>query len=112
MIFLDENRSIITYDEDWQSVSEPEYAVAADSAEDEPIVKEKLPRARPKNLLLTIQLVACVLIGLAAFALKGIGGDAYSAARSWYCSNLNDTAIFGASREFDGRYFLATADEA
>ena len=99
MIFLDENRSIITYDEDWQSVSEPEYAVAADSAEDEPIVKEKLPRARPKNLL-------------PAFALKGIGGDAYSAARSWYCSNLNDTAIFGASREFDGRYFLATADEA
>ena len=44
--------------------------------------------------MLTVQLVCCILLAVAAFALKGIGGEVYEAAKDWYITQLNDTAIF------------------
>ena len=97
MIFLNEEFNSITYDENWQSVSEPETPVlsAADNEpDDEGIILEKRKKSAPKHILLTVQLVCCILLAVAAFALKGIGGEVYEAVKDWYFTQLNDTAIF------------------
>ena len=108
---MEEERSLITYDENWQSVSEPEYAVPSDSEDDETAETLKRGFNPPGHLLLTVQLIACVLIGLAVFAVKGIGGAPYDAVREWYSDNLNDTAIFTGSNGFDAGMLVSTADE-
>ena len=97
MIFLNEEFNSITYDENWQNVSEPETPVlsAADNQpDDDGIILEKRKKSAPKHILLTVQLVCCILLALAFFALKGIGGEVYESVRGWYISQLNDTAIF------------------
>lgn len=117
---MEENQNWITYDENWQSVSEPEYPQIRPISdwEEEERAEEEPPReprrhTAPKQLLLTAQLVTCILLALAAFALKGIGGEVYAVTREWYYANLNDTAIFDGSRGFDLQNLLnATADEA
>ena len=111
---MNEDYTGITYDEDWQSVSEPEKVVAVTDAEDETekIVTEKR-RFKPKQPVLTVQLVCCLLLAAAAFVLKSMGGGWYDTAREWYFSNLNDTVIFDGNRDPDLHDLsgAATADE-
>lgn len=116
---MEEKQNLITYDENWQSVSEPEVPLIRplDDWGEEPQEnlppREKHPRQTPRQLVLTVQLVACILLALAAFALKSFGGEAYSFMRDWYYTNLNNTAVFDGSRGFDLKnLFSATADEA
>ena len=77
---MEENRST-TYDENWQDVTEPEYPVILEPSENDDGEDEELPkrmprkRTAPKQLLLTMQLIACILLIFAAFAIKGIGGE-------------------------------------
>lgn len=94
---MNEEFNSITYDENWQSVSEPETPVLSsvdDEPDDDEIKREKHHKSAPKHILLTVQLAVCVLLALAAFALKGIGGEVYEAVKGWYYTQLNDTAIF------------------
>ena len=88
---MEENRSTITYDENWQDVTEPEY-----------------PRRFRKSMICSPLLI------LAAFAIKGIGGELYLTAREWYYTHLNRSAIFEENRNFDFSALLrlATPDEA
>lgn len=112
---MEEHFSTITYDEDWQSVSEPDIPAISGGAGDEAaeITAEPRPKTAPKHLLLSIQLVVCVLAGIAAFALKNIGGEVYEKASKWYFEQLNDTAVFDGSHGFDLPFNdTATADEA
>ncbi|MBQ1349188.1 MAG: hypothetical protein II086_08530 [Ruminococcus sp.] len=117
---MEENRSTITYDENWQDVTEPEYPVILEPSENDDGEDEELPkrmprkRTAPKQLLLTMQLIACILLILAAFAIKGIGGELYQTAREWYYTHLNRSAIFEENRNFDFSALLrlATPDEA
>ena len=118
---MEEKRSTITYDENWQDVTEPEYPVILEPSErSEEETKEFLPgsparrRSAPKQLLLTIQLIACILLFLAAFVIKGIGGEVYQNIREWYYTQLNHSAIFEKDRSFDFSALLriATPDEA
>ena len=114
MIFLEGERDLIAYDDDWQSVSEPEYPRVTVRGEDEGEAPEPAaPRARsfPKHIVLSVQLALCVLLGLAAFGLKSVGGEAYETAKAWYESELNDTAVFDRVRGFDAEKLTATADE-
>ena len=117
---MEENRSTITYDENWQDVTEPEYPVILEPSEAFEETEESLPErpkhkhAAPGQLLLTIQLILCVLLILAAFVLKGIGGEIYHNAREWYYAQLSRSAIFEDSRDFDFSALLRldTPDEA
>lgn len=118
---MEENKNYITYDENWQSVSESEYPVMREPTE---VYSEKeydnevsKPRKRklgaPKQLLITIQLILCVIIALAAFVLKSIGGEIYEMSRDWYYTQLNNSAIFDGKNSFeiDSLFGRATADE-
>ena len=110
MIFLEE-LSTISYDENWQRVSVPEtpqVIANEEEAEAEPVRRRERP---PRHLLLTMQLAACILLAVAAFALKGMGGEVYEKAHAWYTEQLNATVLFDGSRGFES-LFAATADEA
>ena len=102
----EENKNSITYDEGWESVTNCEYPVvgSADLEENDDNVKQKVKKKKdnsPKQLLITIQLIVCILIALAALVIKTIGGDVYAAAREMYYSSLNNSAIFDNSDNFD-----------
>ncbi len=122
----EENKNQITYDEDWQSVSRSEYPARVNEFEadtygdDNTESKNKISKKKkdsPKQYLITIQLVLCILIALAAFVLKSIGSDVYSNVRDWYYSQLNSSVIFDSGTDNDG-YSLnslfggSTQDEA
>ena len=113
---MDEQNNLITYEQDWQSVSEPEYpVVSAEQPEQEEPEADVKPRSKrpPQHLLLTVQLAACVLLAAAAFAVKSIGGEVYDVTHSWYERHLNDTAIFDGRRDTVQMPFdVATKDEA
>lgn len=111
---MEENRNSITYDDNWQSVSESEVPVILDPAQaSEDDVPEPKSVAPPKQPLLTLQLVICLLIALAAFVMKSIGGELYQTAHEWYVSNLNNTAIFDGREDYNLGILTekATADE-
>ena len=102
----EENKNSITYDEGWESVTNCEYPVvgSADLEENDDNVNQKIKKKKdtsPKQLLITIQLIVCILIALAALVIKTIGGDVYAAAREMYYSSLNNSAIFDNSDNFD-----------
>ena len=108
-----EELSTISYDENWQRVSVPETPQVIANEEEaeeeaEPVRRWERP---PRHLLLTMQLAACILFAVAAFALKSIGGEVYEKAHAWYTEQLNATVLFDGSRSFEG-LFAATADEA
>lgn len=120
----EEHKSTISYDEGWKSVSDAEYPqLVSDSdgesdeyinPDDEKANIAKKKKDSPKQLLITIQLVLCILAVLAAFALKSIGGEIYETVRDWYYTNLNSSAIFdeGQNFDFNSIFGAATKDEA
>lgn len=115
-------RNSITYDENWQSVTEREYPEITTSLHDEVIDEphpaeaavRKVSDASSRQLLVTLQLIFCVLLGLAAFVLKSVGGEVYQTAREWYYRQLNSSIIFEGNGGFDVQKLLnpASADEA
>ena len=122
MIFLEENINEITYDENWQNVSEPEYitAVASDNSEEydeEPLqnneVKEEHRKNGTKPILISIQLALCLAVAAAAFVMKSIGGELYDNVRKAYYTELNRELVFDEKHKFDLNTLFgkATADE-
>lgn len=114
----EENKNSITYDEGWKSVTNCEYPVvgSANLEENEENTKQKEKKKKensPKQLLITIQLILCILIALAALVIKTIGGDFYATVREMYYSSLNNSAIFDDSDNFNLNKFFgsATKDE-
>lgn len=114
------NRNTITYDDDWKSVSYSEYPKTTedfDSSEEEEksLSHEKniAKKDSPKQLVITVQLVCCILIALAAFLLNLFGGEVYAATRDWYYSNLEKSVIFdtGDNKIDLSNLFGATSDE-
>ena len=115
----EENRNSITYDEGWESVTNCEYPVVGsanleENEDNEENVKQKLRKKKdnsPKQLLITIQLIICILIAIAALVIKTIGGDFYAAAREMYYSSLNNSAIFEKLDNFDLNKLLGSATQ-
>lgn len=110
----EENKNTITYDEGWESVTNCEYPVvgSANLEEDEENVKQKEKKENStKQLLITIQLILCILIALAALVVKTIDGDFYAAAREMYYSSLNNSAIFDNSDNFNLNKLFGSATQ-
>ena len=76
---------VIEKKEDKEQHEEPEY---------ESIKKNKAKKAKPHaQVLISIQLVVCVLIALALFLVKMFSFDTYATIRSWYDTQMNKTLI-------------------
>lgn len=114
------NRNTITYDDDWKSVSYSEYPKTTEDFEvDEenakPTLSEKsiAKKDSPRQLVITVQLVCCILVALTAFLLNLFGGEVYAATRDWYYSNLEKSVIFdtGNNKIDLSNLFSATSDE-
>ena len=65
--------------------------------EESPQNTELPPQKRKKShntqVRVTMQLIICLLLALAAFVIKTVGGDFYTAARQWYYGELNKSII-------------------
>lgn len=117
----EDNRNTITYDDDWKSVSYSEYPKTSENYEsdetddtDDKSVNQKINKKdSPRQLVITVQLVCCILVALAAFLLNLFGGEVYAATREWYYSNLEKSVIFDAGdNQIDlSNLFTATSDE-
>lgn len=114
------NRNTITYEDDWKSVSYSEYPKTTedyDSSEEEEKSlspeKNTVKKDSPRQLVITVQLVCCILIALAAFLLNLFGGEVYAATRDWYYTNLEKSVIFdtGDNKIDLSNLFSATSDE-
>ncbi|MCQ2513498.1 MAG: hypothetical protein MJ089_00200 [Ruminococcus sp.] len=123
----EENRSTITYDDNWKNVSETEYANTYDYSEEKSELYEnnfdksnweqepqkfKKPKDDTHQYLITIQLIICILIAIIAFFLKNSDSEVYHTAKEWYFSNLNNSVIF-ENNNFDLKSMLglSTKDE-
>lgn len=121
---MNDEKNTITYDEDWKSVTDTEYpqTVHADF-DNEDIeesenhisdsnIKKKNKKDSPKQLLITFQIILCLLIALIAFVLKSIGGELYETVHNWYYTELNNSAVFD-NNDFNLSSFFeqATKDE-
>lgn len=105
----------IEYDDDWQTVStvraeplniydESEYDREdySQSPEDE-IYRglhrtdgETVKKAKKKTgfqLIIKLQLIACIIIIIAAFGIKSFGGELYNAVNNWYKEEINSSLI-------------------
>ena len=119
MILLEERRNSITYDDNWQSVTEPEVPVIHAPDENDSFTEysahEEAPAHRPpsRQLLITVQLVICALIAFAAFILKSMGGEWYASVREWYDTQLNSSAVFeaGDAGSLSSLFGKSSADE-
>lgn len=114
------NRNTITYDDDWKSVSYSEYPkttedfeVNEEDAKSSLSEKSTAKKDSPRQLVITVQLVCCILVALAAFLLNLFGGNVYAATRDWYYSNLEKSVIFdtGDNKIDLSNLFGATSDE-
>ena len=114
------NRNTITYDDDWKSVSYSEYPKTTEDFDvDEEEAKSSLSekstakKDSPRQLVITVQLVCCILVALAAFLLNLFGGEVYAATQDWYYSNLEKSVIFdtGDNKIDFSNLFGATSDE-
>ncbi|MER2081233.1 MAG: hypothetical protein ABS876_06895 [Ruminococcus sp.] len=113
---MEEQYDTIIYDENWQDVTQPEYPVFREAGEElseEHTRKAPKPMNPPGQLVLTLQLIVCLVLGLCALVLKGAGGEVYAAVREWYYTNLSHSAILDTEKpiDFDALLRKATPDE-
>lgn len=111
----------ISYDEGWQNVSEPMYSTpyvetqTTDSLNDDvqPVSKENNDKSH-KQLLITIQLVSCIIIAIVMCCIKLLGGKLYDDIHNWFFSEMNNSVITtNDDKEIDLSVFMqATKDEA
>lgn len=54
---------------------------------------EKVKKAISPQLLVKLQLIACLVVAITAFGIKTIGGDIYTTASNWYQQQLHASLI-------------------
>ena len=87
-------RNQIIYEEGWRD-SAP--VGGDDTPVDEEPPAEAQPKAASKPLLITIQLILCLIAALVLFLLKAMDSRAYHSFMTWYRVEMNRPVI---SREF------------
>lgn len=63
--------------------------------------KEKKPKDKnaQREIVVTCQLVICIIIALIAFVIKGMGGELYEKVREFYYENLNSSLIIDIDKD-------------
>lgn len=92
----------IEYDENWQTVSSQTYAQPyCEESQEEQLHNEEAIKGEikakkeksPKQLVIILQLILCILIFSAFYILKQTGSDFYSEISRWYSESLNNSLI-------------------
>lgn len=92
----------IEYDENWQTVSCQTYAQPyCEESEEEQLQNDEITQGdirvkkekSPKQLVIILQLILCILIFSAFYILKQTGSDFYNSLSRWYSENLNNSLI-------------------
>lgn len=127
---MDDNRyDTISYEENWQSVSTPEYYTYDPEAdihmpdEDEEYgqtediyVKPAKKQKSSNPWLIIVQLVLCVVIFAAVYVMKEMDLDIFHTIKQWYNAEVNNSLII--TENFNGFHFngngsgTASPDEA
>ena len=94
-----DNPDNISYDEGWKNAYEPLRYESADIAQAQPKKSTKKKRSYPFPLLISIQIIICLLIVLSAFVIKQIGGELYRTVKSEFNKNINNEIILKDSFE-------------
>lgn len=102
------DRSVHTTDKDGfitsQHYVEGECAAQEDNPEQSGGREPKLRKERkksdgPREIVVALQLVICVVLAVAAFAIKSIGGELYQTVRDEYYANLNNSLVINIERD-------------
>lgn len=113
------NDSIATTDSEGFITSQQHFNEIFDTNEyEEEYIEPEPPRQRDKNapreIVLTIQLAVCILLAIAAYAVKNIGGDLYEEVRAFYYNNINNSIIIDIDNsnnsDFVSEYFKNAAE--
>lgn len=111
------HRDEIIYEEGWRESSPPAEVEKIPVDEALPDIAEKKPGSRP--LLITIQLVLCLLLALILFVLKSMDSEAYHSFIDHYHDELQkpvvSQGVFDAldvTRLFESPEVSSTPDEA
>lgn len=98
--FIPPNDSIATTDSEGfitsQQYAAPDETTGIDEYSEDYTDPEP-PRHRDKNspreTVLALQLTVCILLAIAAYAVKNIGGELYEEVRAFYYDNINNSII-------------------
>ncbi len=98
--FISPNERITATDREGFITSQ-QYTVTDDYSEideypenyDDPEPPRQRDRNAPKETVLTFQLAVCILLAIAAYALKSVGGEVYEELRTFYNDNINNSVI-------------------
>ncbi|MCH5303678.1 MAG: hypothetical protein J1E41_02335 [Ruminococcus sp.] len=94
-----DNPETLIFKDDWKPVYNPvHYERPIEEEEFKPKNKEKKTR-ESKPLLITIQLIVCILALVSLYLLKTFGGDLYTEVYNWYDKNLNNEIIMSETFE-------------
>lgn len=82
----------------------------------ERIPAEKAPKKRKdknsqREIVTVLQLSVCIVIALAAFIIKNIGGDIYNNVKKMYYDNLNNSVIIDFEKDSNDQPIREIIDE-
>lgn len=123
----EENKNSISYANDWKNVSDSEYVTNEntynyDDEEDNDNISEdnESPENNQnknhynKQIVVTVQLIVCIIIAIAAFVLKNFGGEIYHNVHDWYYNQLSQSVIIedeNGGYKINSNFVTATDDE-
>lgn len=117
-ILNEERKDTIIYDEDFKTVEKVVVSHNEDEEKSEEVVtqeKEQKGKTPPKNMLVIIQLVICLVIAIAVFLFKTTDCEFYRNFVKWYKEEQDKTLISSQQIEkidLNSMLFKATPDNA
>lgn len=99
-LYIPPNDSIAATDSEGYITSQ-QYAVKNDAPDIDEYIEEYIdsepPHKRDKNAprecVIVFQLAVCIILAVAAFVLKSVGGEIYDEIKTFYFDNINNSII-------------------
>lgn len=85
-----------------------------DGVEEQKNVKPKRRKEKdvPRENVLIFQLTVCILLAIAAYVIKSIGGELYRNVRDFYYTNLNNSIIIEMDNDRNDQFVSDLINEA
>lgn len=73
--------------------------------------KKEKNKDAPRENVLIFQLAVCILLAIAAFVIKSIGGELYNNVREFYYTNLNNSIIIEMDNDKNNQFMNGLINE-